>query len=322
MPTYSFHVVLTLPQSLRDVTSLNPRAVYGLLFQAGVGSLLRLGHDPEWLGGQMGITAVLHTWTRELKLHPHLHCLVTGGGLSHDGNRWLSFPDNFLFPVKVLGKLFRGKFLDGLKTLLKTGELRLPEVLNHPTLYEDWLNTLYKTDWVTYVKRPFDGPARVLQYLGQYTHRVGLSNRRLQHFDGQNVTFVTRGEQTATLPVETFVRRFLTHVLPSGFTRLRHYGLYAPAHVKGRLERSRALLSQANALTPALAEPPPRVEKPPPPSETPTSPAEQQSDENRCPLCCIPLLCMEILPLPPVLTSALTDDERALWQALSSRAPP
>ena len=234
-----FHVVFTVPKQLRGVTYLNQRELYGLLFKAASQTLLELSASQRWLGGQPGVTAVLHTWRRDLGYHPHLHCLVTAGGLSPDGERWVDSDPNFLAPVRVMGRLFRGKFMEGLKSLHHRGALKLPEGLTHPTAYQHWLDTLYGKRWQVYAKRPFSGPGQVMSYLGRYTHRVAISSSRLRTFDGEMITFATRGDERAKLPVETFVGRFLRHVLPKGFTKIRHYGLWAPGNVNGRLEVAR-----------------------------------------------------------------------------------
>lgn len=249
LPTSYFHVVFTLPAALRPLCLHNRERLYNLLFATVSRTLLALGQDPERLGGQLGFTAVLHTWTRTLVYHPHLHCIVTGGGLSPDGERWVrAARGRYLFPVKVMAKLFRGKLLDGLKRLYTAGELDLGE---DAAGFSHLLDQLYRQPWVVYAKRPFGGPRQVYQYLGRYTHRVAISNQRLLSFDGQTVGFHTKNGTTATLAVDEFIRRFLLHVLPYRFSKIRHFGLLAPCHVRDRLERARRLLAP-NVPAPSL----------------------------------------------------------------------
>jgi hypothetical protein len=245
LPVPYFHVVFTLPPALRPVARRNQRAVYKLLFDAATTTLLALGDDPKRLGGQLGLTAILHTWTRELDFHPHLHCIVTGGGLSPDGTRWIPARRKYLFPVKVLSRLFRRLFLDGLRRAHRAGDVRfdsgdLPKVIE----------ALSRTEWVVYAKPPFGGPEQVFKYLGRYTHRVGISNQRLIAMDERGVTFATKNGQTITLEPREFIRRFLLHVLPPGFVKIRHYGLWGPGNVSTRLAAARSAL-------PAPPPPPP-----------------------------------------------------------------
>jgi len=244
LPTHYFHVVFTIPAKLRAIAFWNAELVYALLFRTASETLLELSRDPHRLGAQPGITAVLHTWTRTLLLHPHLHCIVTGGGLTADGSRWIHAKRKYLFPVKVLSKLFRGKFLDGLVRAQRKGELRLVGRLSAGT-FERLIDALYEQDWVVYAKRAFLGPEHVFEYLGRYTHRVGISNQRLLAMDDRGITFVTRDNQTVTLPPEKFIQRFLLHVLPKGFVKIRHYGLLSSSYAKTRLETARALLPPA-----------------------------------------------------------------------------
>jgi len=189
---------------------------------------------------------VLQTGSRDLQLHPHVHCIVTGGGLVADGSRWLSARSQYLFPARVMAALFRGKLLDGLERLRQERRLRLdgPAVdLSHPVAWADFKDRLYRANWVVYAKRPFGGPDQVIRYLGRYTHRVAISNSRLVALDGDRVRFRTRGEHVATLPGPTFVGRFLLHVLPKGFVKIRHFGLMASVNVPTRLARARDLLA-------------------------------------------------------------------------------
>ena len=244
--THHFHVVFTLPAELRSLAARNRRLVFELIMKAAADSLLDLGRDPKWLGAraQLGITAVLHTWTRELVFHPHVHCIVTGGGLAVDGQRWIAAASEFLFPVHVLAALFRGKVLDGLARARREGRLVLaPEDQGRAARRRT--DAPHRSRWVVYAKRPFGGAEQVYRYLGRYTHRVAISNARILSATRDAVTFRTRGDATATLPTLAFLQRFLQHVLPHGFVKIRHYGLLASGNVTTRLERARALLGGA-----------------------------------------------------------------------------
>lgn len=242
LPTRYFHVVFTLPQELRAIVRYNREALYAMLFGAASQTLLALSRDPHRLGALPAITMVLHTWTRELLFHPHLHAVVSAGGLSPDGARWVPTRRDYLFPVKVLAKLFRAKLRAALIEGLALGEVELPPE-SGPDVLDELRVALYRTDWVVYAKAPFGGAEQVYAYLGRYTHRVGISNARLRAMDERNVTFATRGGGQCTLAGVEFLRRFVDHVLPKGFTRIRHYGLLAPCHATTTLERARALIS-------------------------------------------------------------------------------
>lgn len=261
LPTHAFHVVFTLPSELHGLVMANREKMFSLLFAASADALLELGRDPKWLGAEFGITSVLHTWTRELLFHPHVHCVVSGGGLSADGKRWISTRENFLLPVHVLGALFRGKFLARLVRALDRGELRLvgpAAPLADPARLARVRDKLYRKKWVVYAKRPFGGPKQVFRYLGRYTHRVGLSNRRLVSLDERGVTFRTRGEQTVTIEPDEFLRRFVLHVLPKGFVKIRHYGLMSASHVRTRLPLAKRLLEDSTPPTDTTATRSPR----------------------------------------------------------------
>lgn len=301
LPTHAFHVVFTLPSELHGLVIVNRDKLFDVLFASAAEALLELGRDPRWLGAELGITSVLHTWTRDLRFHPHVHCIVTGGGLSLDGERWISTRPDFLFPVRVLGALFRGKFLARLAHLRERGELHLEgpaSSLADPARFARVRDKLYRSRWVVYAKPPFGGPEQVFRYLGRYTHRVGLSNRRLVSLDARGVTFRTRGERTATLPPHEFLRRFLLHVLPRGFVKIRHHGLMAAGNVNTRLPIARRL----------LASEPPAVE-----SDTTRAPRDFRElllaltglDLRRCPRCGAaelrrhPLPAAATAPLPP-----------------------
>jgi len=251
LPTHYFHVVFTLPAALRPLALANRRLLFTILFQAASQTLLTLGRDPKRLGGLLGLTAVLHTWTRTLEFHPHLHCVVTGGALRADGQRWQATKtQRYLFPVRVLSALFRAKFLRALRASYARGQLRFPPrtaTLADRAAFNTFIDSLYQQEWVVYAKRPFGGAEHVFQYLGRYTHRVAISNQRLKAVEPHRVHFHTRDGKTTTLHPTEFIRRFLLHVLPAGFTKIRHYGLFAPANTATRLERARALLAAAHS---------------------------------------------------------------------------
>lgn len=253
LPTDYFHVVFTVPDDLLNGLALRNREVFfDLLFAAASQTLLELGADPKRLGAQLGITAVLHTWTRELKFHAHLHCIVTGGGLSSDGQTWVRSRQGYLFPVHVLGKLFRGKMVAGLAKAHQAGQLELSGSCAEPRGFAQLKDRLYKTKWITYAKEPFAGPEQVFCYLGRYTHRVGISNQRLLELNANNVHFRTRGNATTTLTADDFIGRFLQHILPPRFVKIRHYGLMAASNATTKLEVARRLLEAEQPQLPAL----------------------------------------------------------------------
>lgn len=248
LPTHHFHVVFTVPEQLKSLALRNRERFYDLLLTAAARTLLELGQDPKRLGGVLGVTAILHTWTRSLLFHPHVHCIVTGGGLSDDGLRWVSADKGrgrYLFPIEVMGPLFRGKLLAALTDAIEHGEIQLDDAcakLADPTVRANLWSQLYRMKWVVYCKRPFGEASHVLKYLGRYTHRVGISNQRLISMDDRGVTFATKNGATATLSPDEFVRRFLLHVLPPGFVKIRHFGLHAPGNVNNKLVAARLLL--------------------------------------------------------------------------------
>ena len=249
IPTKYFHVVFTLPQELRALARVNPTEMYDLLLESAARTLLDFGQSR--LHAQLGVTCVLHTWTRDLRLHPHAHCIVTAGGLDEQ-KHWIPARSRFLFPVKAMSKVFRGKLLERLEELYKGGLLTLEggcaELADRPT-FDKLKDDLYRTKWVVYAKQPFGGPEQVFQYLGRYTHRVGISNQRLVSFDGQDVCFRTKHGKTTTINAVEFMRRFLLHVLPAGFVKIRHYGLLAAANVNTKLETARRCLSHVDENT-------------------------------------------------------------------------
>ncbi len=244
LPTHYFHVVFTLPSELRPLALRYRAEIFDMLFAAASQTLLGLGADRSRLGAQLGITAVLHTWTRDLRWHPHLHCVVTGGGLAADGGSWKSAPKKFLFPVLVMGALFRGKFLGLLADAIDAGRVAITSD-DRRRLFDQ----LYRTRWVVYAKRPFGGPEQVIRYLGRYTHRVGISNARLVSADDASVVFRTKAGKVVELEPIEFLRRLLQHVLPHRFVKIRHYGLHASGNVTTRLTRAREILSCAGAVT-------------------------------------------------------------------------
>ncbi len=250
LPIPYFHAVFTLPQALRPLALRNQKVVYSLLFKAASQSLLELARDPKHLGAQIGFTAVLHTWSQTLIDHPHLHCIVTGGGLSPDGGQWKSpRGKRFLVPVKALSRLFRGKFLDLLKTSHREGQLVFPgQIAALGTTFQQLLDGLYATDWNVDIRPPFRNPEHVVSYLGRYTHRIAISNYRLVSCENDHVTFIYRDRQDGnrkkrmTVHVFEFIRRFLLHILPDGFVKIRHYGLLSNRWRRRNLTRSRTLL--------------------------------------------------------------------------------
>jgi predicted RNA-binding Zn-ribbon protein involved in translation (DUF1610 family) len=248
LPTPHWHVVFTLPSQLRALAKYQPKAIYDALFHAASDSLLELGRSR--LGAELGITTVLHTWTRELKFHPHLHAIVSAGGLSLGGDRWMAAGRNYLFPVLVLGQLLRGKMLASLRELRRRGQFDGFDEFQDPQRFDELMSSLARQPWNTYAKKPFRRADHVLRYLGRYTHRVGISNSRLLEVSDQHVTFATKNGNTTTVSPVEFLRRFVQHVLPPNFVKIRHYGLLAGRNVDGKLERARELL---RATRPVIA---------------------------------------------------------------------
>jgi Putative transposase/Transposase zinc-binding domain len=282
LPIPYFHVVFTLPHALNPLAQSHPHLIYRLLFQAAASTLLRFGRDPRHLGGQLGITAVLHTWGQTLTQHLHVHCVVTGGALAPDGSRWIAARPGFLFPVRALAQVFRGRYLARLQQAFDRGELHLTgglAPLGEPAAFATWLAELRQHTWVVYCKPPFAGPDHVLAYLGRYTHRVALSNDRLLALREGRVRFRWRdyadGDRVKVmdLAVDEFLRRFLLHVVPNGFVRIRHFGLLAN-------RRRSAALAQCRTL---LAQPPPPI--PPPESARTLILRVTGIDIERCLLC-------------------------------------
>jgi hypothetical protein len=262
LPVEYHHVVFTLPAELAELALTNALALYNLLMSAAAETLREVAANPKHLGAQIGVLMVLHTWGQNLHHHPHVHCVVTGGGLSCKAKggveaspRWVSCRPGFFLPVRVLSRVYRGKFLAGLRALHAQGKLTMPPLLQEATSFHTWLSSLYAKDWVVYSKPPFGGPEQVLKYLARYTHRVALSNQRLAKLEDGNVTFRykdyadSRKEKFLTLSAEEFLRRFVQHVLPKGFMKIRHYGLLSSRHREARLHLARRLLLPKVALS-------------------------------------------------------------------------
>jgi len=249
-----FHLVFTLPEPIAEIAFQNKKVVYGILFRAAARTLLTLAADPKHLGAKIGFLTVLHTWGQTLLHHPHLHCLVPGGGLSPDGTRWLPCRPGFFLPVRVLSRLFRRLFLESLQLAFDSGQLRFfsaLQPLQQRSLFLRYLAPVRRAEWVVYAKPPFGSPQQVLAYLGRYTHRVAIANSRLLDIDHGQVRFLYKDyrqanqPKTMSLPAEEFIRRFLLHVLPYRFPRIRYYGLLSNRGRAAKLARCRQLLGMA-----------------------------------------------------------------------------
>ena len=255
LPIEYFHVVFTIPSELNHLVSMNRKVMYDLLFRSVSETLMELANDPKHLGAKIGVISILHTWGQNLMDHPHIHCIVTGGGLSPDGSRWVSCRKGFFLPVRVMSALFRGKFLDHLKHGFKNGALVFPGSISHlkePDNFETFRKRFYEKKWVVYCKPPFGGPEGVLQYLGRYTHRVAISNNRILANRDGNVSFLWRDyaddnrKKTMTLKADEFIRRFLFHVLPERYVRIRHVGLLANRNRKNNITECQKMLGGEN----------------------------------------------------------------------------
>jgi hypothetical protein len=253
LPVEYFHVVFTVPAEIAEVGLQNKRVVYGILFSSAAETLLQIAADPKHLGAEIGFMAVLHTWGQNLLHHPHVHCVVPGGGLASDGSNWVPCRLGFFLPVRVLSRVFRGKFLQGLKQAFDQGELSFQgclEKLNAPAAFSAHLIGAASKEWVVYAKPPFGGPQQVLKYLARYTHRVAISNRRILAMEDGNVSFSWKDyahgnhHKVMTLEAHEFIRRFLLHALPRGFHRLRHFGFLANRQRAAKLEVCRNFLGQ------------------------------------------------------------------------------
>lgn len=260
LPVQYFHVVFTMPDDIAAIALQNQKVVYGILFQSASETLRRIALDPRHLGAGIGFLAVLHTWGQNLHLHPHIHCVVPGGGLSPERDRWIRCRDDFFLPVRVLSRLYRGLFLHRLQEAFAAGKLQFHgklQGLNDPEQFKAALKASRKVEWVVYSKPPFGGPAQVLDYLGRYTHRTAISNHRLARLEDGKVTFRWRDYKDGnkpklmTLDADEFIRRFLLHVLPRGFVRIRHFGFLANARRKKNLALCRELLGVHGEQNPA-----------------------------------------------------------------------
>ena len=260
LPVEYYHVVFTLPAPISDLAYQNKSVIYNILFKAASETLRMIARDPKHLGARVGTTMVLHTWGSALTHHPHVHCIVPGGGLSNDGTAWVACKPGFFLPVRVLSRLFRRLFLEKLREAFKAGKLNFfgqLQQLADAHSFEDWCDPFQKQEWVVYAKRPFAGPDAVLNYLSRYTHRVAIANSRLVSHDARGVTFTwkdyrTQGRtksKTMLLESGEFIRRFLIHVLPRGFHRIRHYGLFANTVRVNNLVKVRTLLDCPLMLT-------------------------------------------------------------------------
>jgi hypothetical protein len=260
LPVPYFHVVFTVPAAVGDLALANPRPLYDALFSASAQTLLTIAADPRHLGAHIGFISVLHTWGQNLLHHPHVHCVVPGGGMAVDAERWRSCRPGFFLPVKVLSRLFRRLYLERLEAL--RGDLVLPEPLRTANGWREFRSRLEATDWVVYAKAPFGGPEQVLSYLGRYTHRVALSNDRLLRADEETVSFRWKDYRhenrvrTMTLSASELIRRFLLHILPRAFVRIRYFGLLANRDRHDKIAAARALITGAPPVTIRPTEPP------------------------------------------------------------------
>jgi hypothetical protein len=269
LPTRYVHAVFTLPRELAPLALQNKRLIYGLLFRTSAATLLEIARDPRHLGAEIGFFSVLHTWDQRLQHHPHVHCVIAAGGLAPDHSNWISSRRSFFLPVMVLGRVFRGKFVAALKTAFREGKLEFHGHLAHlaePRSFAAWLRLLFRHDWVVYSKRPFAGPEHALRYLGAYTHRVGISNSRLVALSDGKVTFRWRDsahgnkKRLMTLAVDEFLRRFLLHLLPRRFVRIRNFGFLANRQRAALLPLCFRLLNRpSDSATQSPQAPPPQI---------------------------------------------------------------
>jgi len=290
LPVEYYHVVFSVPAAIADVAYQNKRAVYTVLFQAAAETLRTIAADPKHLGAHIGITMVLHTWGSAMTHHPHVHCIVPGGGFSADGEQWIACRPGFFLPVRVLSRLFRRLFLEKLTALYRQGELNFYGKLSHlnkPRVFLQHLQPLRTQDWVVYAKRPFAGPSAVLAYLSRYTHRVAIANSRLRSISDNGIRFTwkdyreqgAKQQKVMTLCVDDFIQRFLLHVLPKGFHRIRHYGFFANAQRIQKISQARQLLEtdadKREELTPDIG--------------------NNSEPVFVCPLCASPMIIVEVL---------------------------
>jgi Putative transposase/Transposase zinc-binding domain len=284
LPVSYFHVVFTVPHDLSALMLQNKKLLYDLLFRASAETLMEVAADPKHLGAEIGFLSVLHTWGQNLQHHPHVHCVIPAGGLAFDHSRWIRAPGRFFLPVRVLSRVFRGKFTAGLKRLFRQNKLSFHgslQPLAQPKLFRKWLRQLWRKEWVVYAKQPFGGPQHVLQYLARYTHRVAISNHRLISFEDGLVAFRWKDyahgnkKRKMTLRAEEFLRRFLLHVLPRAFTRIRHFGLFANRRRRPTVALCRGLLGSEPAAS--------------------VQPGVASAMEWKCPNCAGPMIVLEKL---------------------------
>jgi hypothetical protein len=292
LPVGYFHLVFTLPKPIADIAYQNKRVIYDLLFKASAEAMLTIAADPKHLGARIGITSVLHSWGSAMTHHPHVHMIVPGGGFSLDGSRWVACRPHFFLPVRVLSRLFRGLILKGLKQAHADGRLRFfndHQALTDRGAFNAYLKPLYKTEFAVHAKEPFAGPEAVLAYLSRYTHRVAIANRRLISLDAKTVTFTWKDYRAEgaerykvmTLPIHEFIRRFLIHVFPKRFHRIRHYGLLANGSRADNVALARRLLAAQDDC-------------PAPDAETAETVDEQKPAELTCPACGGRMIIVEI----------------------------
>jgi len=287
LPSPYVHVVFTLPPQLASLALQNKKVIYGLPLRASAETLLEVARNPRHLGAEIGFFSVLHTWNQKLQLHPHVHCVIPAGGLSLDRTHWIRSRPRFFLPIQVLRRVFRGKFVAGLKSAFQQEQLHLSgnlAFLAEPKIFASWLRPLFRKDWIVYSKPPFGGPEYVLHYLGRYTHRVAISNHRLISFEGGQVTFRWRDsahnneQKLMALSLDEFLRRFLLHLLPKGFVRIRHFGFLASRRRAQLLPLCLAALDSLPAQT-----------------ETATSTAQDMNSHWFCPQCGGPMVIIERL---------------------------
>jgi hypothetical protein len=304
LPTHYVHVVFTLPVQLAPLAQQNRKLIYGLLLRASAETLLEVARDPRHLGAEIGFFSVLHTWNQKLSLHPHVHCVIPSGGLSLDHTHWVKSQNRFFLPLRVLSRVFRGKFVAGLQQAFHDGRLSFHGNLTplaQPQTFAAWLRPLFRKDWVVYAKPPFGGPEYVLQYLGRYTHRVAISNHRLLSFADGKVTFRWRDsahnneQKLMTLSLDEFLRRFLLHLLPKGFVRIRNFGFLANRRRATLLPLCFQLLGAAQQSQ----------------AEQEVSSTNDSRDLWRCPMCGGPMVVIQRytaadiqLRSPPLVTAA------------------
>ena len=297
LPVDYYHLVFTLPGPISDLALANKGVIYNLLFQAAAQTLQVIAKDPKHLGAKIGVTLVLHTWGSAMTHHPHVHGVVTGGGLSIDGEQWVACKPGFFLPVRVLSRLYRRLFLEKLTQAYQLNKLQFfaeQQALKEEKHFTNWIKSLSQIEWVVYAKRPFAGPAAVLAYLSRYTHRVAIANSRLLSMDERGITFKWKDYRrknvkrytAMSLSADEFIRRFLIHVLPSGFHRIRHYGLIANTHRKDNLAHARKLLRVNEAELPTQEET----------TDKHQSEEQKQDATYVCPDCGAPMIIIETFP--------------------------